>query len=118
MPEPFQNLRIPAFYQFFQIVRTQPVRFHRFAIGVGDVILHALDFTEQTDFLSGEWKFRNECIAVTARHYNHQRSTIQHITVYRPRNVLVQRTLKGALFIEWLGDTIVASAGEIGRKVA
>lgn len=34
------------------------------------------------------------------------------------RNVLVQRTLKGALFIERLGDTIVASAGEIGRKVA
>jgi DNA-binding MarR family transcriptional regulator len=34
------------------------------------------------------------------------------------RNVLVQRTLKGALFIERLGDTIVGSAGEIGRKVA
>jgi DNA-binding MarR family transcriptional regulator len=34
------------------------------------------------------------------------------------RNVLVQRTLKGALFIERLGDTIAARAGEIGRKVA
>jgi DNA-binding MarR family transcriptional regulator len=34
------------------------------------------------------------------------------------RNVLVQRTLKGALFIERLGDTITSCAGEIGRKVA
>jgi DNA-binding MarR family transcriptional regulator len=34
------------------------------------------------------------------------------------RNVLVQRTLEGALFIERLGDTIAARAGEIGRKVA
>ena len=34
------------------------------------------------------------------------------------RNVLVQRTLKGALFIERLGDTITSCAGEIGRMVA
>ena len=31
------------------------------------------------------------------------------------RNVLVQRTLKGALFIERLGDTIAARAGESRR---
>jgi DNA-binding MarR family transcriptional regulator len=34
------------------------------------------------------------------------------------RNVLVQRTLKGALFTERLGDTITGCAGAIGRKVA